>query len=324
MQAPDFWEYGEGYLESLLLSPLSFLYGKITTKRACKPASWKAPVPVVCIGNLIMGGAGKTPTAIAIAKFLKKQGKSPFFLSRGYGGSLEGPVIVSNHPSHKVGDEPLLLSQTAPVCVSKDRIAGAKLCIEKGADIIIMDDGFQNPYLHKDISILVIDGGYGHGNERVFPAGPLREPIKEGLKRAHGVVVIGEDKTDTISKIKKFAPALPILRASIVPEKWDNSKQTDVVAFAGIGRPEKFYNTLKNMGLTVHEKHDFTDHHPFTAEDVEMLQKSALMHNARLITTEKDWVRLPQKGMHNIKVVKISLAWQGEGMLKPVFNSVLS
>jgi len=324
MKAPKFWTYGSNRLSATCLSPLAFIYEAVTAKRPLQKPSWHAPVPVICIGNLIMGGAGKTPTAIAVAQELIAKGKKPFFLSRGYGGSLKGPVIINTQSATEVGDEPLLLAKTAPVCVSSDRIEGAKVCVEAGCDIIIMDDGYQNPSLHKDISILVIDGGYGHGNEKIFPAGPLRESMQNGLKRAQACIIIGVDKTQTVQRINKIMPDLPILQAHIEPIERSNPAPTKVLAFAGIGRPEKFFNTLDDLGCEVVMAIPFADHHFFSKTDIKNLQTLAQKFNAQLITTEKDWLRLPADFKNQVNQLKIMLEWDNKDMLNPILHSLYS
>ncbi|MDV7338026.1 tetraacyldisaccharide 4'-kinase [Terasakiella sp. A23] len=323
MKAPAFWNHGQKSLLSSLLAPIAGIYGSRTAKRALQPARFKADIPVICIGNLTMGGAGKTPSAITICETLKQAGKNPVFLSRGYGGKLEGPVMVDAQSATDVGDEPLLLRQYAPVCVSRNRVAGAKACMESGADVIIMDDGYQNPHLHKDISFLVIDGGFGHGNEKVFPAGPLRETLENGLQRCDAILFIGEDVTQTKDRLKDAAPHLPILDATITPKARPDLSGKSCIAFAGIGRPEKFFATLRNMGITLAAQHSFGDHHPYSTQDITRLRKEAEQLNASLITTEKDLVRLPQELRRHIDVIKIKLDFGKADMLHGVLRDIL-
>ncbi|SCA55855.1 Tetraacyldisaccharide 4'-kinase [Candidatus Terasakiella magnetica] len=323
MKAPSFWNFGKKTLRARLLSPIGALYHQATTRRANQQARWKAPVPVLCIGNITMGGAGKTPTALAIAHYLMEAGKSPIFLSRGYGGRLAGPVMVEDHTAVGVGDEPLLLKQLAPVCVSADRVAGAKMCVEQGADVIIMDDGYQNPHLYKDVSILVVDGGFGHGNEKVFPAGPLREKLTTGLARAQGLILIGEDKTGSLARIGNIRPDLPLIKAEIQVDPRDDLKGKKLLAFAGIGRPEKFFETLRSLGAELCEEVGFADHHPYSNEEINALKERAKNQGASLITTQKDRMRLPENMKKDIDWIKISLVWQGLDVLKPVLSPLL-
>lgn len=322
MKAPKFWSYGKDGLLARLLSPFGAIYGHQTHKRALKKAVFKADIPVVCIGNLTMGGAGKTPTAMAICKMLKEQGRNPFFLSRGFGGAESGPVMVDAQTAQQVGDEPLLLKQVAPVCISHDRPLGAKMCQEQGADVIIMDDGYQNPHLHKDLSFVVIDGGFGHGNERTFPAGPLREPIETGLNRADGIIFIGADQTDCKSRIKEKYPDLAILSGAIVAEDRPDLVGEKVLAFAGIARPEKFYDTLRQLGADVVETQSFDDHHLFRAGEIDALIQTASQLEARLITTQKDHVRLDPSVRSSIDFIKITLDFAAPDMLHAFFQKI--
>ena len=323
MKAPAFWQKGRGGLTALALSPLGCLYGTITQRRAHRTPDYKAQMPVICIGNLTMGGAGKTPTALAIAEMLRSMGLKPCFLSRGYGGTTEGPVWVTDQSANEVGDEPLLLVQKAPVCVAKDRIKGAKLCDQSDADVIILDDGFQNPSLYKDLSLIVIDGGYGHGNNRLFPAGPLRETLKSGLSRADGIILISEDHTDVLGDIKTHAPDMPIVRTDIIVKEMPADQQKPVFAFAGIARPEKFYASLQQNGFNIAETLSFADHHPFKTEEINKIRERAAQLNAEIITTEKDLVRLTPDQRHGISALKIALAWRRPDMLKAVLHDKL-
>ncbi|WP_028879548.1 tetraacyldisaccharide 4'-kinase [Terasakiella pusilla] len=316
MKAPAFWSHGQTSCYAKLLAPLSCLYNQITTSRANRLADFKADIPVICIGNLTMGGAGKTPTAIALCKMLRRLGKNPAFLSRGYGGSLTGPVFVTTaHKAVEVGDEPLLLRQHAPVCVSQNRIDGAKALVAHGADIIIMDDGFQNPHLHKDLSLIVIDGGFGHGNERVFPAGPLRESLQNGLGRTDLAILIGDDATGTTERLHQIKPDLPILKAHIRAEENPVLRERPCLAFAGIGRPEKFFDTLNQQGLNLVGTEAFSDHHLFHANEINSLKEKAKNSGATLVTTEKDFVRLPPALQDGIETLKITLDFEQADML---------
>ena len=323
MKAPRFWEFGQRSLCGTLLSPFGFLYNLATHARAHQAPQWSAPIPVICIGNLTMGGAGKTPTALAVVQYLIAQGCTPFFLSRGYGGQLSGPVMVTDQTSHEVGDEPLLLAQYAPVCVSHDRVAGAKLCVAQGANVIVMDDGYQNPHLKKDLSLIVLDGGYGHGNEKVFPAGPLRETLESGLARADAVVLIGDDATGALDRISSVRKGLPILKASIHVQERSDIQDDTFVAFAGIARPQKFFDTLAALGGKMVATKSYPDHYTYRSTDIEELQTLAKAHQARLITTEKDVVRLPASVRANVDTLKITLVFEGEDVLKPVLFPVL-
>ncbi len=284
MRTPKFWEK-DGLLPRLL-SPASFLYKSATAARVKKPG-YRAKVPVVCIGNLTAGGAGKTPTTIALATALKEQGRKPHIISRGYGGSFEGVVKVGEQSPKIVGDEPILLSQTATTWVAEDRAAAAKAAEESGADIILMDDGFQNPDVEKDFSLLVFDGGFGIGNGRVIPAGPLREPVAEGMKRADAVLVIGNKEKE----LPKFD--VPVFSAKIEIEYDPILKNEDIVAFCGIGRPGKFFASLKESGLKLVDEMEYPDHHFYTEEELKRILAVASEKSAMVVTTEKDMVKIP-------------------------------
>ncbi len=272
----------------------------------------KAPLPVICVGNLTAGGGGKTPTVIVLAKILKELGKKPFALSRGYGGSLRGPVQVNaKHTAAEVGDEPLLLAAHLPTVVARDRVAGAAFAHTQGADIILMDDGFQNPHIAKDFSLLVVDGDYGFGNGWLLPAGPLREPVRKGVARADAVLVInGKMNTDKPIFHGELVADMPALRSK------------KVVGFAGIARPEKFLLTLKQIGCEVPEFHKFPDHHPFTETDLAMLKKRAEKTSAILVTTEKDAVRLPAQMRQEVTVVPVVLKIRERAALMEALRKV--
>ncbi len=294
MRAPAFWWRPPGLL-SALLAPLAWVYGAVASRRL-RQADARAQVPVICVGNPTIGGAGKTPVAIEAARLLLADGRRPVFLTRGYGGRLAGPVCVdpAMHRATDVGDEPLLLARTAPVIVARDRIKGVHAAQALGADTIVMDDGFQNPALRKDLSILVIDGRRGLGNARVFPAGPLRAPAAEQFERAQALVVVGAPTgaQDVIAIAKKRG--LPLLRARIVPEPDAMARLQGhrLLAFCGIGDPDRFVATLRAAGLDVRSERAFPDHHRYTPQEAKSLLAEAETRGLKLVTTEKDWVRL--------------------------------
>lgn len=278
-----------------MLSPLAALYGRAAASRLGRAPAYRSSLPVICIGNFSAGGGGKTPTAIAVANLLKAMGKTPAFLTRGYGGSAKGVVKVAGQDAEAVGDEPLLLGEAAPTFVSADRVAGAKAIEETDADVIVMDDGFQNPSLAKDLSLIVVDAGSGLGNGRVIPAGPLRAPLDAQLARAGALLVIGEGKkADTV--IAKFeAASKPVLHAKIAPAPHMDPRWLSVlpvIGFAGIARPSKFFATLKSNGARLIASHAFGDHHRFTEKEARGLLEEAEAKSAMLVTTEKDWARL--------------------------------
>ena len=294
MREPGFWREPPGAVAALF-APLATIYGGITAWRLRRPGR-RAGVPVICVGNLTHGGAGKTPTALAVGALLKAAGARPFFLSRGYGGRLAGPVQVdpAKHSAGDVGDEPLLLARVAPTIVARDRVAGATLARRAGAMAIVMDDGFQNPSLAKDLSILVVDAGRGIGNGRVFPAGPLRAPLDAQLGRAQALVVIGDGAGASATVAAAKNTGIPIFPARLVPEPTDLAALTGrpVLAFAGIGDPEKFFATLAAAGVAVRARRAFPDHHAYTKADADSLLRETSAGGLIPVTTEKDMVRL--------------------------------
>lgn len=323
MRAPVFWTQGQGGVLAALLSPLGRLYGFATRAKLATTRPWKAPVPVLCIGNLVAGGAGKTPVAIDLGRRLKARGRSVHFLSRGYGGTEKGPVRVDPavHDARRVGDEPLLLAAHGPTWVARERRSGCAAAADNGADLIIMDDGFQNPYIAKDFSIVVIDGGFGFGNGRLIPAGPLRESPRDGLARAQAVVIIGEDTTGA-REIVTGCGLVP-LGAHLRPDPQEAEPSTGpVVAFAGIGRPEKFFETVSSQGYALADAVAFPDHHPYGAADLDMLKKIADGHQARLLTTEKDAKRLPEDFLQAVDVLSVRLHWDDETALEGLLDRI--
>jgi tetraacyldisaccharide 4'-kinase len=255
---PEFWA-GRGLLSSLLL-PLAWGYAAGAAAREAWTRPYRAGVPVVCVGNLVAGGAGKTPVALALAARLAASGTVPHILSRGYGGSLAGPVRVdrARHGAAETGDEPLLLAEAAPTWVARDRVAGATAAIAAGATVLLLDDGLQNPRLAKTLSLLVVDGATGFGNGRVLPAGPLREPVARGLARADHVVLLDDDAAGVLPLLQRK----PVLRARLVAQNGADFADRAVLAFAGIGRPAKFFTSLAATGARLVARHAFPDHHP--------------------------------------------------------------
>jgi tetraacyldisaccharide 4'-kinase len=292
MEAPRFWWQRD---RGMLLSPLAALYGTVAALRM-RRAGRSAGLPVICLGNLTVGGAGKTPAALAVGRVLLAAHQRPFFLSRGYGGRLAGPVLVNRsvHGAADVGDEPLLLARLAPTIVARNRIAGAQLARFEGAGVIVMDDGFQNPALHKDLAIVVIDGRRGIGNGRVLPAGPLRAPLARQLTRAHALIVVGPpgESAASVAELGRKR-GLPVFQARLEPDPQTLAALSGrrILAFAGIADPEKFFATLSDAGLDLVAQHSFADHHPYTAADAQMLTARAQSQNLLLLTTEKDQAR---------------------------------
>ncbi|MBH68467.1 MAG: tetraacyldisaccharide 4'-kinase [Rhodospirillaceae bacterium] len=309
MKTPNFWQHNS--LLALALQPAAELFRLSSLFRRYFSPTNNLGVPVICIGNLVSGGAGKTPTAISIGHLLTKRNKIAF-LTRGYRGSLTGPIRVDikRHTSIEVGDEALLLAEIAPTWIAKDRKAGGLAAKAAGAEVIILDDGFQNPSVHKDFSILAIDGPYGLGNGRLMPAGPLRETIKSGLSRTNAVVIIGPDKHLIGKQIPNH---VPVLTASIKAQWPEGIGQgIKVLGFAGIGRPNKFLETLETFEPEIVDFAAFPDHHNFTIPEITKLQQKASDLGAQLVTTKKDYVRIPETNRSAITPIDISLIWDHE------------
>jgi tetraacyldisaccharide 4'-kinase len=313
MRAPEFWVHDS--LPGRLLRPLGAAYGLAgrLRRRLARPA--RAAVPVLCVGNLVAGGAGKTPVAMALAAALIALGRRPHLLCRGYGGRLRGPVRVDPawHDAAAVGDEALLLAGTAPTWCGRDRVAAARAAVAAGADLLIMDDGLQNPRLHQDLAFLVVDGGFGFGNRRLLPAGPLREPIAAGLARASAIVQLGDDEIG----LDAFLPArLTRLRARLEPGPGaPDLRGRRVVAFAGIGRPEKFFRSLAEAGALLLARHAFADHHRYRRGEVRALLAEAAAKDAICVTTAKDRVRLPPDLREPITIMPVSVSWREPDVL---------
>ncbi|WP_120497778.1 tetraacyldisaccharide 4'-kinase [Kiloniella sp. EL199] len=328
MQTPEFWK-SRGFISTFLLPLSGFYYlGSILRQKLSNPI--KLDVPVICVGNLTAGGSGKTPITLALADTLKKAGKNPHIVSRGYGGEQEGPLRVSpsHHSAHDVGDEPLMMalasSQSTPIWISKNRVNGAKAAIKDGADIILLDDGFQNPSLQKDLSILVVDNKIGFSNGRLIPSGPLREPIHNGLKRADAVFVIKQPNDTINEELSDVFTGKEVSSVIITPadetclSRLINKK---VFAFAGIGYPQKFYDTLANLAVDVCETKDFPDHHRYTEGDLnKILSLAKEMGAGAIFTTEKDFVKIPDKFKEAISYLPIRAVWDNPQFI----NSLLS
>ena len=321
MKAPAFWTQ-DGYLPRLL-DPLGCLFKAGGAIRQFATPTHVAGIPVICVGNLVVGGAGKTPVALSLASQLAKIGQVAAFLTRGHGGRLSGPIQVdpSVHDAGDVGDEALLLAEIAPTWISRDRGKGGIAARDAGAEIIIMDDGFQNPGLTKTLSLVVVDGGYGFGNGRMLPAGPLREPIAQGLERASAVVLIGVDETKITESLPKH---LPVLRATISSIAHDRLRAgVSVLGFAGIGRPSKFRASLETLGLEITHFKTFADHHSYTANEIQALLSEAERLGAVPVTTAKDHVRLPADVRSRIERLDISVRWEDEEALLLVLKKGL-
>jgi tetraacyldisaccharide 4'-kinase len=287
MRDPSFWWRKAGVTAGLL-APFAAIYGAVAARRMALSGA-RTNVPVICVGNFTLGGAGKTPTAIWLAKILQGAGERPYCLSRGYGGSEAGPRLVDAHndSAAKVGDEALLLARAAPTFVSRDRVVGAQAAQSAGASVIVMDDGLQNASLKKDFTLAVIDARRGIGNGRVFPAGPLRAPLDAQLKRCNALLIVGDGGA--------IDPhGLPVFHGRLVPDPAAVTalKTRQVLAFAGIGDPEKFFATVEAAGIAIAQRRAFDDHHRYSAEEAAGLVMAAEHGVLTLLTTEKDHARM--------------------------------
>lgn len=322
-QAPDFWWRGFSWQALVLFLP-SLIYGRIAGQRMLQNPQGRASVPVICIGNFVVGGTGKTPFSLRLAERLKAEGYKPAFLLRGYGGTEEGPLVVDafEHDAATVGDEALLLARQAPTVIAADRVAGARLIGELDVDIILMDDGFQNPSLHKDLSIVLVDAETGLGNERCLPAGPLRAPMTAQILKTDVLVVVGEGEAARQAVHLASRRGLPICTAVLEADDTELLREVSLLAYAGIGRPRKFFATLQKLGLKVAETRAFADHHGFSEKEAQALLTKAEAEGFQLVTTSKDMVRL-KTARHEIfrwlaarsAVLNVTMKIEGEDRL---------
>ncbi len=326
MHSPRFWRTPS--LLSTVLLPLASLYRMAYISKVASIEPTRLPIPVICVGNATVGGAGKTPTVIALMDYFNAKHIRAHCLSRGYKGSLQGPVLVdpAKHTHEEVGDEPLLLARHGPCWVAKKRLLAAQAAIHNRAEVLVMDDGLQNPTLEKDLTLMVVDGGYGFGNHRLLPAGPLREPLEMSMAKSDAIIMIGADKTGALSW---NTYDLPVGSMTMKPQGANPElKRKPIVAFAGIGRPSKFYSWLKAEGYHVVATRDFPDHHAYTTTDVVLLKKLAQESgNATLVTTTKDAVRLPESFRKQVEVIKVGLAYDKQfwdDLLAPICERILN
>lgn len=308
LRSPKFWNDKDNKI-SRFLEPLSKLYYIISKAKLNSVVPEKAQVPVICIGNIVLGGSGKTPTVELVCDILKNNNLVPHILTAGYGGYLKNVVRVDPrlHSYLQVGDEALLSVEVAPTWIGKNRINSGKAAVLAGANILVMDDGFQNNSIAKDIKILVIDSGQEFGNSYLFPAGPLREPIKAGITKSDIVLIIGEKNPELEEKIHIIDQDIPIFRAKMDAIEFPEVENNKVVGFCGLGYPLKFKKTLIECGYDLVDFISFSDHHPYTITEIQKLISGAKNVGATLITTMKDFVKIPEVFKNEIKVVKIKL-----------------
>ncbi|MBV9550301.1 MAG: tetraacyldisaccharide 4'-kinase [Alphaproteobacteria bacterium] len=313
MRAPNFWRHRG--ITAYLLAPLGAIYNASVAFKAAYASPYRAPMPVICVGNLTAGGSGKTPVTIAIGEMLRARGKNPAFLIRGYGGRSAVPTLVKpHHTARQVGDEALLLARSGPTIVAADRATGAAKAAALKADVLVMDDGHQNFGLAKNLSLVVVDGSGGFQNGMVLPAGPLREKVAQGLKRADAVILMGEGTPD----LDGYAG--PVLRAHLKPMPNDLAGRR-VFAFAGIGRPQKFYATLKAVGAFITGTQDYADHHFYDAKDLQGLRDQA--KDALLVTTEKDLVRIPPERRGGIVALAVEARFDDPAALDALLRKAV-
>lgn len=323
MKEPNFWYTSTPTFsfQRLVLKGLSVLFRFGAALKQTLAITRAVDKPVICIGNLTVGGAGKTPVTLSIAQHFKGRGKKVAIISRGYKGKLKGPLLVNPtmHTAQDVGDEPLLLSLSCPTWISANRYKGAQAAIEQGAEIILLDDGLQHSTLKQDLKICVIDAKRGFGNKKVMPEGPLREPLERGLERIDAFIVVGNTDVQrlTFKEIKS-----PLLQATISVNKddWAILKNKRLVAFAGLANPKKFFETLRLEEFDVQHSLPFPDHHFYTTKELETLQKTAQEHCAALVTTQKDWVRLPKTFQKNIHQLRIQLDYEEQYLFKKLLD----
>jgi tetraacyldisaccharide 4'-kinase len=324
MRPPGFWSAPPTHpgWQPRALAPLAALTAAATRRRVARAPDYRAPVPVICIGNVHLGGTGKTPAVIALAGRLADRGIAVQVVTRGYGGRLAGPVRVDErrHSAADTGDEPLLLSSFAPVWVAKDRAAGARAAVAAGAQALLLDDGFQNPSVFKDAAVLTVNAAEGFGNGRVAPAGPLREPVAAAMARADLVLAVGEAPAQE-SFARDWPLPLPVLAARLVPlatgMDWAGLK---VLAFAGIGRPQRFFETLEGLGAVLAGRVALDDHQPLGEPLLRRIEAEAFAKGAQLVTTEKDAVRLPADWRPRVLTLPVRLVPEDWAPLDALFS----
>jgi tetraacyldisaccharide 4'-kinase len=330
IKTPHFWT--ELSWQSVILFPVSYIwrFGHYAQQKILNTE--ETEIPVICVGNLTVGGSGKTPVVITLCRFLSGIGKSTSILTRGFGGKEKGPIFVSTnlHQSLDVGDEPLMMANSLDVCVSRNRPLGANHILDKKKyDCIVMDDGLQNPTLKKDLNIAVFDGKFGIGNGFLLPAGPMRQKLEVGMQNIDLVIFNGKDETGLGQKIP---PHIPIFTGELQPDEEivEKMKNRRVYGFAGIGNPSRFFKTLNNIGADLVGEAHFADHHPYTDADLTQLYEEAMQSGAELVTTQKDWMRLPTDWRDRVLTVPVRIHFSADDTIKivsfleTIFENVLS
>jgi len=322
--APNFWGEPPGLAADLLL-PFGTAWDAAGRLRRALARPYRASAPVVCIGNLVAGGAGKTPVSLALADWLSARGVAAHVVTRGYGGRLAGPSKVDpdRHHAGEVGDEALLFAARTPCWVARDRAAGVAAAIAAGAEAVLLDDGFQNPTVAKALSLLVVDAGYGFGNGRVMPAGPLRENLRRGVARADAVVLLAAEGEPRTARPAAIAAGQPIVQAVLAPIAGERVSGKRVFAFAGIGRPEKFFAAVRGLGAELVGKHSFPDHHPYSVVEIVELRRAADRESALLLTTAKDFVRMPAAARGGVEVLEVKIRWSDPAALAGLIGPVV-
>ena len=322
LKAPKFWYQKKDTYLSNSFYPLSLLFRFGTKIRNLVSTKQNTKLPIICVGNIVVGGAGKTPVALKIGKLLIKAGYNPHFISRGYSGTIKSSTLVQSwHSAKSVGDESILLSEIAPTWIGGDRINSANLAHQNGSDCLILDDGFQNPNIQKDFSIIVINATQEFGNKRVMPSGPLRESIKRGLSRTHLVIVIG----NTSEKIKKTIPVnIPIIEAKFQINKENKIfKGQNITAFAGIAYPEKFFQSLEEQGAKIVKKLSYPDHYIYNENDLLSLAEIANKTKSILVSTKKDYIRIPKSYRSLINTLEGEIIFNDEDSLVKMLSKVI-
>jgi len=341
MRAPDFWNHKQGRQAApfirTVLGPLGWIYGQVTARRIATTTPYDPGIPVICVGNASVGGVGKTPITAYLLESLTRMGIKAVGLSRGYGGREKGPILVNRkHTFKDIGDEPMLLARKGPVWISAGRDDGARAAVgaltgfsKTGAEVIIMDDGHQNPLVKKTLSLLVVDAEIGFGNERVFPAGPLREPVAAALARTDAVILMKPTPDYQVSDylLAQLKP-LPVIAAHLAPyaqlPQDKNGQKAKLYAFAGIGRPNKFFDALIRAGAELVEGQPYPNHYAYKDTDMKNLIDLAREDEATLITTEKDYVRIPKGFQKHVAVWPVSVQFEDELNLRRILHPIVT